>query len=446
MMEGRDMKNAVRGGHKGTKLKCLAALVGGLLLFDSRLCADQFHYANVLMGDRAMGLGGAFTAIADDASGLVYNPAGLAFSLSNDISGSANAFYNREVVYKKALGSADFTEKSGGGVAPFFGGLQKVDNMIPGVAFAFGLFNRDSELKDQDDNISDPSIGINRFHRTANLKANTSGYGVAFAKRLINSLAMGISISLLSIEELTQEYQDAETFRTNEAGQPEFQLLTQNIRQLLTAKALEIGLGVQWSMTPRFSVGINIKVPTILSQNFENGVERTTIVTTNQYETGSNTITRNVADQQTNDNPLGSWPSEYRLGLAWFVSTEMLWTLDISHFTEAKGDLKIYERNAVTNFASGVEYYITAQVPLRAGYFTNNDSRPEVQADKAGQRDHFDYSGYTLFLAWVQPNSQVALGGILQSGSGKAQKLGNKDIQNVEATSTTFALSATHNF
>ena len=61
-----------------------------------------------------MGMGGAFTAVADDASAIVYNPAGLGFALSNDLSGSANAFYQRKVTYKKTIGSKDFVEKSGG--------------------------------------------------------------------------------------------------------------------------------------------------------------------------------------------------------------------------------------------------------------------------------------------------------------------------------------------
>ena len=61
------------------------------LLSDGILKADQFHYANFLIGERAMGLGGAFTAVADDASGIFYNPAGLGFALNSDISGSANA-------------------------------------------------------------------------------------------------------------------------------------------------------------------------------------------------------------------------------------------------------------------------------------------------------------------------------------------------------------------
>ena len=405
--------------------------------------ADQFHYANVLLGDRAMGLGGAFTAVADDASGLVYNPAGLAFSLSNDISGSANAFYQKKVTYKETIGKEDFVENSAGSLAPFFGGLQKVDSMIPGVAVAFGLFSRDSELKDQDDNISDLSLGIRRFHRTVNIRASTGGFGIALAKRLISSLSMGVSFTWLTVDELTQEYQDAKT--ASSSGVVE-QLLTQNIRQRLTAAALEIGFGLQYSLTPRISIGLNLKVPTMISQSFENGRETTTIKTSNSYNTGSNTVMRVINDQQKEENPLGTWPSEYRFGVAWFISTSLLWTADYVSFSEAKGDLSVYEREAVQNFATGLEYYITPPMPLRIGYFTNNDARAEVDEKKANQQDHIDYKGFSLFIAWVQPNSQVAIGGIRQVGEGKAQKLGGYTVQKVEAEATTFALSATHNF
>ena len=41
----------------------------GLSLGAGASLADQYHYMNILQGDRAQGMGGAFTAIADDASG-----------------------------------------------------------------------------------------------------------------------------------------------------------------------------------------------------------------------------------------------------------------------------------------------------------------------------------------------------------------------------------------
>ena len=42
--------------------------------------SDEDHYINIFIGDRAAGLGGAYTAIADGPEGAYYNPAGLAFS------------------------------------------------------------------------------------------------------------------------------------------------------------------------------------------------------------------------------------------------------------------------------------------------------------------------------------------------------------------------------
>ena len=100
-------------------------------LLSDGILKDQFHYANFLIGERAMGLGGAFTAVADDASEIFYNPAGLGFALNSDISGSANAYYSKKQ-FIDTIGSNNFTEKSSSSANPFFGGLQKLDHIWQG--------------------------------------------------------------------------------------------------------------------------------------------------------------------------------------------------------------------------------------------------------------------------------------------------------------------------
>ena len=57
------MRGLVLGGLFGV------TMAGGTAL------ADQFHYNNVLVGTRSVGMGGAFGAVSDDASGVYYNPA-----------------------------------------------------------------------------------------------------------------------------------------------------------------------------------------------------------------------------------------------------------------------------------------------------------------------------------------------------------------------------------
>ena len=66
--------------------------------------ADEYHYNSLLIGDRASGLGGAYVAIADDPSGLYYNPAGTVYTASSNLSASMNAYNITNTKYKEVLG------------------------------------------------------------------------------------------------------------------------------------------------------------------------------------------------------------------------------------------------------------------------------------------------------------------------------------------------------
>ncbi len=425
------------------------------------LFSDQFHYNNIIVGDRAMGLSGAYCGVSDDASGVVYNPAGLAFALSNDISGSANAFYSREVKYKKTIGESDFKEQSSGSVPSFFGGLQKLDNIMDGLVFAFGIYSTDNEQKDQNDKIVGvdlTSTSIDRFHRTSNMRAATTYFGGSLAKRLTNKISMGVGMNYISINELIQEYQDAKQyFKT--AGF--YRILTQNIRQNLVVTGIQPVLGMQMALG-RFSLGVTLKKGVVLSEKMELGTETRTAILSADANTAleddstttsaTGTITRVLNDEEVK-KPITSFPLELRTGIAWFASTKLLVTGDVSYHSAVTDAGKIesfgkamFNKEAVMNFYLGTEYYVLNSLPVRLGYFTNNDARPNVEEGKSAQADHVDYNGYSGFLAWVQPNSQVAVGGILQFGSGKAQKLGDTAIQDVDGNSRTFAFSASHNF
>ncbi len=70
---------------------CVAVSVAVLLPALAR--ADDAHYQNFLVGERAAGMGGAFTAIANDPSGTYYNPAGLVDLKSGLLSANLN-FYS----------------------------------------------------------------------------------------------------------------------------------------------------------------------------------------------------------------------------------------------------------------------------------------------------------------------------------------------------------------
>ncbi|MEO0815174.1 MAG: UPF0164 family protein, partial [Myxococcota bacterium] len=54
--------------------------------------ADDTHYQDFVVGGRAVGLGGAFTALADDPSGVFYNPAGIADVEETNLQVSASLY------------------------------------------------------------------------------------------------------------------------------------------------------------------------------------------------------------------------------------------------------------------------------------------------------------------------------------------------------------------
>src|SRR5215475_4137880 len=64
-----------------------------LLMFCAQAArADDANFRPYIVGSRAAGMGGAFTALADDGSGPYYNPGGLAFVRRSQVALSASVY------------------------------------------------------------------------------------------------------------------------------------------------------------------------------------------------------------------------------------------------------------------------------------------------------------------------------------------------------------------
>jgi len=78
--------------------------------------ADPFHFQGIPLGQRAIGLGGAFTGLADDPSAAYYNPAGLVWGGDSALSATftLNAFDRQTIArgYRTALGDSTLTHDS----------------------------------------------------------------------------------------------------------------------------------------------------------------------------------------------------------------------------------------------------------------------------------------------------------------------------------------------
>ena len=95
-----------------------------ILIITLETFADEYHYQDLIVGERAAGLAGAYISISDDPSGLYHNPAGIIYNFENYFSLSANVYKSSKLTYKKAVAGQDYSTESSGWVPNFFGATQ----------------------------------------------------------------------------------------------------------------------------------------------------------------------------------------------------------------------------------------------------------------------------------------------------------------------------------
>ena len=162
--------------------------------------ADEFHFSNLLVGERPSGLGGAYTALSDDHTGMVYNPAGIAFADASREVASINLFAGTSVTYDKVFGNKGWTRSSGELVPGFFGGLIEMseDSMA-----GYVLSVRDSLSEDQDQVFKDveatsaildaDSNGtFSEVRINSNINYRWYDAGVSYAKKLNDGWSWGV--------------------------------------------------------------------------------------------------------------------------------------------------------------------------------------------------------------------------------------------------------------
>src|SRR5690606_6138092 len=109
-----------------------------------------------------------------------------------------------------------------------------------------------------------------------------------------------------------------------------------NVREHLTVHGMQPVLGVQVALPMNFAVGLTLKHGIVASQRLDVTSER-------QYAeyysaqradidangVGASSYTSSFVEIK-DDEPMGGWPLEARLGLAWFATPTLLWAFDIN--------------------------------------------------------------------------------------------------------------------
>ncbi|MDQ2070052.1 OmpP1/FadL family transporter [Natronospira bacteriovora] len=416
---------------------CLSLLLTGSLVAPV-VSADEFHYRDVLIGNRASAMGGAYTAISDDPSGLYYNPAGIVHADQLNLSGSVNAWHSTRVVYKDVLGEGqDWQRESGTLIPNFFGITQPIG---PGV-FGFSYVVTDAIQEDQDQTFTQLP---NRDRFTINLNNNQWVYklGPSYAIRVNEQLSVGASFyfHFRDQEEINNQLIVVDAGTGPGAGDSDIEwryLQTQNDEW-----GIKPVIGVMWEPHDRLAIGSSIRWTNVL------GAENYIQFTCHGSSLSESTLCPegDIDYVEARDNIRRDHPWEWRVGAAWFHSPRLVISGDFSYhsaFHDAVRGANGREVEATWNAAMGVEYYLRNDLALRGGLFTNNANTPS----EVVQYDHVNMLGFSASVARFTRNSSLDLGFSYAAGRGQGQVLPvDRDPQTVEASSLTVFLSSSYTF
>lgn len=400
-----------------------------VLLFPILTFGDDSHYTNILVGDRAGALAGAYTAVSDDPSGMYYNPAGIAYASESNLSLSVNGYTSTSKEYKGAIGGRDWLRKSSGIVPNFFGMLRSWGKIKMGFSYAVP----DQITENQNDTLFDlpsgtPGLSVNKFMINHKMEDKTYHFGPSFAVEVAPHLSIGVT--------LYAHYRYTDYNSNQMAWLSNGQTYWFNSYMNSEEWGVRPILGLMWHQPSKFSLGLAVSRVFAL-----------------RSDTGLQMTEKDVNDKMAIFDPPNSgdtrnYPYKISFGAAFFPSSSLLITADVTYYTATDYMLFGTKRSfdAVVNGALGSEYRFTKDLALRAGIYSNRSSTPEIKGIEGENGEKVDAYGGSLALCFFTGKTSISLGGSYSLGDGKANITADPAIIDMAYRNWTLFISSTYFF
>lgn len=384
--------------------------------------ADENHYRNILIGERASGMGGAYTAVSDTPAGLYYNPAGVVYAAGSSVTASVSTYDYFNKSYSRGLsGLSDWDRQSTNFVPSFFGVMRPLGKGVIGLSYAMP----DSITEDQDLEYDDAANDIRSYVINFNNRDRSFQIGPSYAQRLTDKISVGASLYF--------------HYREREWISNQVTTLTSGLYQWNNTyfQTNEYGyrpvLGVMWSPQDKWAFGLALSKIEIYAGKADS-----------QVTTRSTANNLSFTKSSTEDERVH--PLTLALGAAYFYSPAFMVALDITRY-ESFTDPVYGIRESVVNLAIGGEYYVNPGLAVRAGFFTDYANTPNLVNGVSSQAEHIDYLGVSASVTHFTRNSSLSLGCVYRAGDGKAQIVGgSNEVQDVEFTGASIFLSSGYSY
>jgi len=227
-------------------------------------------------GARSLGLAGAFTAVADDATAAVANPAGLSNLSTTEVSLHLRNF-DSDVRFldpdafdsglNASLGNMNKTYSDSGTDVSFVSVVKPFDSWVISAYYLNQLdFQSDQQLPDV---VFDPSA-VDTYTNFNSTDASIDGFGASVAYRIGSSFSIGLTIQSSKLDLTSSDMWILDGYNDAEQSFPDpIEASTQIIDRYTVGNVLGQGsgsdssdsditfnVGMLWSISEKFSLGL----------------------------------------------------------------------------------------------------------------------------------------------------------------------------------------------
>jgi long-subunit fatty acid transport protein len=387
--------------------------------------ADEFHYNNLLIGGKAIGLGGAYTAIAADLSTMHYNPAGL-INVKQESTASINALSWEKTTFEEVFTNKDDFERGSFTVVPGFFALKfTVDTWAIGASFAVTDFNKERNSADvyYSAQIAEgmPESNFNQY-LYIDMDNSTFELGLTVSTKYNDNLSFGSSLFVNYSDYKSMQGSGVEV-ETNLPLYDIFSGFSANIRMNDTRLSIKPVFGLLYKEN-NYSIGAKVSknIPLTRSVDMSASIYAAGPITASPGVVPANRL---AAHSDTKQN----YPLQYTLGFAYDIENITL-SFDINYFNKVTMQPEILDeviytvtRNMkeVVNFSLGTEIRLSSNNAIRLALFTDN-SNGEIDVLLPYQRvEVIDLIGASASYNTFIGENEINVGFYYKYGDGKVR-------------------------
>ncbi len=404
-------------------------------LFTAPSFADEYHYKNLLVGTKAIGLGGAFTAISDDLSAVFYNPAGLTNTKSSN-SASISTFAWEKSTYRDVFSNGDDFSRSSFNIVPSFLGIgDNKDGFYWSIGFAVSDMSTERNYAETEGPLLDQAGNtVGKLYEFGNIDLDNSSFDLALgaALEMTSNLSMGASLIF--------KYKNFETVQGSGVNTvinlPEIDLyngFTASRRIKDETIMMSPTFGILYH-TDAYNVGVKFSKDFTVNRDFS----ATHNIFVNSLEplppgTRPATIGTIRGTEQQDFADMISVGFARKFGnLEWSFDIDYFSSVEVKEFSISDFHPPITrDIKQVTNYSSGVTYYTSSTSYFRFGIFTDN-SNGEIDTSQPYQRtEDIDMLGVSFDYTSETFGFPMSIGAYVKYGEGDIRLSDIRVVENI---------------